>query len=64
MHLPLTGVDVIAGGENRVDVAVTGSARNPRLTDVEVRYDYHHHLEPLWRREATPLNREGSGTKE
>ena len=63
LHLPLAVADVIASGPNRVGVAIRAGAQTTRLTDVEVRYDYHHELEPLWRREATPLNQETSSVR-
>ena len=63
LHLPLALADLVAGGKNLVDVSLAGGARTTRLTDVEVRFDYHHQLDPLWRREATPLNQETSAAR-
>lgn len=61
LHVPLATADLAADGNNTLRVEVSNAATATRLTDAEVRVEYHNDLDVHWRRAATPLNQAPAG---
>ena len=57
LHVPLASAAAVRRGDNAVVVSL--AMPGAQVTDVELRYDYHHDLEKIWTRQPEPLNGDG-----